>query len=170
MTDKRPHRSNLRSNVFAGYFARCTGFLTDGSQKNRSLPHNLLWCQLSQRESFSSRTEILTNSTFCVFTIYLIVLLKMIYANIVKPSNWFASAQSNSGIHWPLWMCLEDVGPAFMSDNFPALGPHIQKWVLNERDSYLDFWLLTEFDIWKTSCLNLHLIYKSTVRNKNRPI
>ena len=42
MTDKRPHRSNLRSNVFAGYFARCTGFLTDGSQKNRSLPHNLL--------------------------------------------------------------------------------------------------------------------------------
>ena len=122
MTDKRPHRSNLRSNVFAGYFARYTGFLTDGSQKNRSLPHNLLWCQLPQRESFTSRTEILTNSTFCVFTIYLIVLLKMIYAKIVKPSNWFASAQSNSGIHWPLWMCLEDVGPAFMSDNFPALG------------------------------------------------
>ena len=57
-----------------------------------------------------------------------------------------------------------------MSDNFPALGPHIQKWVLNERDSYLDFWLLTEFDIWKTSCLNLHLIYKSTVRNKKKPI
>ena len=82
----------------------------------------------------------------------------MIYANIVKPSNWFASAQSSSGAHWSLWMCLEDAGPAFMSDNFPALGPHIQKWLLNERDTYLDFWLLTEFDIWKTSCLNLYLI------------
>ena len=138
MTDKRPHRSN----VFAGYFARCTGFLTDGSQKNRSLPHNLLWCQLSQRESFSSCTEILTNSTFCVFTIYLIVLLKMIYANIVKPSNWFASAQSNSGIHWPLWMCLEDVGPAFINEwQFSSFRPSYSK-VSIEWTWFLS-WLLT---------------------------
>ena len=141
------------------YLRAALGFLQTEARKIVRYP--IICCDVSYRKGnrFHPAQKFWQIVHFVyLITIYLIVLLKMIYANIVKPSNWFASAQSNSGIHWPLWMCLEDVGPAFMSDNFPALGPHIQKWVLNERDSYLDFWLLTEFDIWKTSCLNLHLI------------